>query len=323
MCTAISYHTKDHYFGRTLDYEHSYQEAVTVTPRSYPFHFRRLPPMEQHHAMIGMATVSNGYPLYYDATNEYGLSMAGLNFPHSCVYQSESADKFNLSPFEVIPWILGSCKTVAEAKDLLKSANIIDLSFSDEYPVTPMHWYLADHQQALTVEPTTQGLRIYDNIVEVLTNEPPFPYHMTNLQNYLHLSNEEPVNSFAPSLPLTPYSRGMGAMGLPGDLSSASRFVKAAFTKLNSVAKDSESASISQVFHILGSVAQQQGCVKVGNFFEKTIYTSCCNTSKGIYYYTTYENSQITGVRLHKEDLDSNTLVSYPLVKGQQIRMEN
>jgi choloylglycine hydrolase len=146
---------------------------------------------------------------------------------------------------------------------------------------------------------------------------------MANLQNYLHVTNEEAVNRFAPSLPLKAYSRGMGAMGLPGDLSSASRFVKAAFTRLNSVSEDTESAGISQVFHILGSVAQQKGCVKIGNLYEKTIYTSCCNTTKGIYYYTTYENSQITGVKLQGIHLDSKELVSYPLVREQQIRMEN
>ena len=123
---------------------------------------------------------------------------------------------------------------------------------------------------------------------------------------------------------MDPYSRGMGGLGLPGYLSSTSRFVKAAFTRLNSCSGDSESESISQFFHILGSVYQQRGCVDVGEEeYEITIYSSCCNTDKGIYYYTTYENSQITGVDMHKENLQGDQLVTYPLVKGQQIRMEN
>ena len=140
----------------------------------------------------------------------------------------------------------------------LRNTNVIHVSFSEEFPTTPLHWFLADQQQSLTVEPTAQGLILYDNPVGVLTNEPPFPYHMMNLQNYLHVTNEEPVNRFAPDIPLRAYSKGMGGLGLPGDLSSASRFIKATFTKMNSVSKDSESASISQMFHILGSVAQQQ-----------------------------------------------------------------
>ena len=323
MCTAVTYRTKDHYFGRNLDYEHSYQESVTITPRDFVLHFRRLPPMEHHYAMIGMATVSNGYPLYYDGVNEHGLSMAGLNFPHSAKYMHEMPGKDNVTPFELIPWLLGGCKSTCEAMDKLENVNLVDISFSNEFPLSPLHWILADPNSTVTIEQTEDGLQVYDNPVGVLTNEPPFPFHMMNLQNYLHVSNEEAVNRFAPSLPLKAYSRGMGGIGLPGDLSSASRFVKAAFTKLNSVSKDAESASISQAFHILGSVAQQQGCVKVDKVYEKTIYTSCCNTTKGIYYYTTYENSQITGVRLHGVNLDSNNLFRYPLVKGQQIRMEN
>ena len=323
MCTAATYHTKDYYFGRNLDLEHGYQETVTITPRNYVFHFRRLPPMEQHYAMIGMAMVSCGYPLYYDATNEYGLSAAALNFPHSAKYMPEKSLKDNVTPFELIPWLLGSCKTTAEAEEMLRGANLVDIPFSREHPLTPLHWMVADRERAITVEPTDAGIQIYENPVGVLTNEPPFPYHMTNLQNYLHVTSDEAVNRLAPWLPLKAYSRGMGGMGLPGDLSSASRFVKATFTKLNSVSKDAESASISQLFHILGSVTQQQGCVKVGQLYEKTIYTSCCNTTKGIYYYTTYENSQITGVRLYGADLDSDRLFSYRLVTGQQIRMEN
>lgn len=323
MCTAVTYCTKDHYFGRNLDYEHSYQESVTITPRDYIFHFRRLPPLEHHYAMIGMATVSNEYPLYYDATNEYGLSISGLNFPHSAKYMPEMPGKDNVAAFELIPWILGNFKTVAEANVKLRNTNIVNVPFSNDFPLSPLHWMLADRNDCVTIEQTESGLQIYENPVGILTNEPPFPFHMTNLQNYLHVTSEEAVNQFAPSIPLKAYSRGMGGIGLPGDLSSASRFIKAAFTKLNSVSKDAESASISQVFHILGSVAQQQGCVKVGQSYEKTIYTSCCNTTKGIYYYTTYENSQITGIRLHGAELDSDKLIRYPLVKGQQIRIEN
>ena len=323
MCTAVTYRTKDHYFGRNLDYEHGFQETVTITPRDYVFHFRRLPPMEHHYAMIGMATVSRGYPLYFDATNEHGLSMAGLNFPQSAQYMPEITGKDNISAFELIPWILGSCKTVSDAMDKLENASLVNIPFNPEYPLSPLHWFLADADRCVVIEQTASGLQVYENPVGVLTNEPPFPYHMTNLQNYLHISNQDPVNSFAPDLPLKVYSRGMGGFGLPGDLSSASRFVKAAFTRLNSVSKDSESASISQMFHILGSVAQQQGCVKVGVLYEKTIYTSCCNAAKGIYYYTTYENSQITGVRLHGIDLDTDQIVVYPLAQNQQIRMEN
>ncbi len=331
MCTAVTYRTKDHYFGRNLDLEFSYQEAVTIMPRNYPLKYRkakfpcvgnRLP--GRQFAMIGMATVVDDYPLFYDATNEKGLSMAGLNFPGNADYKPMAEGKDNVAPFELIPWVLGQCETVAQARALLEHINLWEENFSEELPLTPLHWMVSDRQESITVEPVKEGLKVYDNPVGVLTNNPSFEMQMFFLNNFMSLTREMPENYFSKTIKLQPYSRGMGAMGLPGDLSSASRFVRAAFTKLNSVSGDSESESVSQFFHILGSVAQQRGCVHVGNGeYEITIYSSCCNTDKGIYYYTTYENSQITGVDMHKENLDGEQLVCYPRVSGQQIWMQN
>ena len=324
MCTAATYCTKDHYFGQTLDYEVSYGESVVITPRNFPFVFRHTAPMEHHYAIIGMATVAGDYPLYYEATNEKGLSMAGLNFPGNADYKPLAAGKENVATFELIPWLLGQCATVAEAKVHLAEINLANTPFSEMFPVSPLHWILADRNEAITIESVKSGLQIYENPVGILTNNPPFDYQMTNLSNYLHLSTEQPENHFAPELGLAPYSRGMGMLGMPGDLSSASRFVRAAFTKLHSISGDTESESISQFFHILGAVAQQRGCVHMGDGkYEITIYTSCCNTDRGIYYYTTYENSQITGVDMHRENLEGEKLIAYPLVTGQQIRMQN
>lgn len=321
MCTAITFQTKDHYFGRNLDLEFNYQEAVTITPRGFPVSFRHAMTLKAHYAMIGIATVASEYPLYYDATNEKGLSMAGLNFPGNAVYQPVRTGVNNIAPFELIPWILGQCATVAEAIVILKQLNLANIPFSQEYPLSPLHWILADRTESIVLEPMCNGLKIHKNPVGVLTNNPPFEYHIYNLKNYLNLTREEPINRFSAELDMTPFSRGMGAMGLPGDLSSQSRFVRAAFAKFNSVCDNSENASVSQFFHILGSVAQQRGCVRVGEGFEKTVYSSCCNVDKGIYYYTTYENSQITGVAMHKEDLDGDKIVYYPLITDQKIKM--
>lgn len=323
MCTAATYTTKDHYFGRNLDYEFSYNETVTIAPRNYPFHFRRMGEIPTHYAMIGMAFVQQNYPLYYDATNEKGLSMAGLNFPGNADYKSEDPKKDNVTPFEFIPWILCQCATVDEAREKLADLNLLHEDFSEQLSLSPLHWMISDRNESIVVESVKEGLKVYDDPVGILTNNPPFDFQLTNLANYMHVSRKDPENLFSDQIQLSPYSRGMGGIGLPGDLSSASRFVKAAFTKLNSLSGDSESESISQFFHILASVAQQKGCCQVAHGFEYTIYSSCCNTDKGVYYYTTYENSQITGVDMHREDLDGAHLVSYPLVEGQQIHMQN
>lgn len=196
--------------------------------------------------------------------------------------------------------------------------NLVNTPFSEQFPLAQLHWIISDETASITVESIADGLHIYDNPVGVLTNNPPFPQQMFQLNNYMHLSSKQPVNTFADDLTLTAYSRGMGALGLPGDLSSASRFARVAFTKMNSISGDSEAESISQFFHILGSVDQQRGCCEVTEGkYEITLYTSCCNATKGIYYYTTYENHQISAVDMHRENLDGTTLICYPVIQGR------
>lgn len=324
MCTAATYRTKDFYFGRTLDYEHSYEDEVAVTPRGYVFQFRYMGRMAKHYAMIGAAYVLGNYPLYYDAVNEKGLGMAGLNFVGNAVYSSVRQGKDNVASFEFIPWILGQCATVKEARILLGRLNIVGTSFTDELPPARLHWLIADKYDAVTVEAVEGGIKVYDNPVGVLTNNPQFPEQMFQLNNYMNLSTESPKNHFSDKLDLQCYSRGMGAIGLPGDLSSQSRFVRAAFVKMNSVSGETENESISQFFHILGSVDQQRGCCCLGEGkYEITIYTSCCNTDKGIYYYTTYDNSQITAVYMHHENLDGVRIVRYPVIRRGEICCQN
>lgn len=324
MCTAVTYWTKDHYFGRNLDLEYSYTEAVTVTPRNFPFSFRKTGKLDNHYAMIGMAHVADGYPLYYDATNEKGLSMAGLNFPGNADYKPFCEDRDNVTPFELIPWVLGQCTTVAEAEILLARINILHENFSPELPLSPLHWIISDRERSITLESVKSGIIIYDNPVGVLTNNPTFDYHMLHLRSFMGLTRTDPANTFAPGLELKPCSRGMGALGLPGDASSPSRFVRAAFVKLNSVSGDSEAESVSQFFHILKSVEMQRGCVELDSGkLELTIYSSCCNTDRGIYYYTTYDSSQICAVDMHRENLDGRELRSFPLETNTAIHFRN
>lgn len=324
MCTAATYQTKDFYFGRTLDYEFSYGDEVTVTPRNYPLAIRNGEDLKTHYAIIGMAHVAGDYPLYYDAMNEKGLCMAGLNFVGNAAYHKVQEGKENVAQFEFIPWILGKCASLKEAKECLATMKLTDTPFSEKFTPASLHWLIADKSGAVTVESMADGLHVYDNPVGVMTNNPPFPQQLFGLNNYRHLSPGQPENTFAKELPLQTYSRGMGALGLPGDLSSASRFVRVAFTKMNAKSGSSEAESVSQFFHILGSVEQTRGCCLVGeDAYEITLYTSCCNAQKGIYYYTTYENHQITGVDMHRENLEGSTLFRYPLVTGEQIRWVN
>lgn len=323
MCTAICVTNKNFYFGRNLDYEHTFGEKVTITPRFFPFCFLNGKVLKKHYAVIGMALPYSGYPLYFDATNEMGLSIAGLNFPDNAKYEKCNPKKDNVASFEFIPWILSQCATINEARALLCKINITDEPISATLAPTPLHWLIADKENSLTVEQTHSGLKVYENPVGVLTNNPTFDVQMFNLSNYMNVSSKEPQNRFSHKIELNTYSRGMGGLGLPGDLSSMSRFVRASFTKLNSIYGNGEEETVNQFFHILYSVYQQKGCVVVGDSFEITNYSSCCNADEGIYYYTTYNNHTVRAVNMHKENLDTDKLITFNISQNVKFNMQN
>ena len=315
MCTAISYLANEHYFGRNLDVEFALDENVVISPRRFPFFFRNGQQTEEHFAMIGMAHTEDHYPLYYDATNEKGLSIAALSFPEEAVYHKSKSDMLNLAPWELIPFVLGACETAAQAKTLLCKVNLTTETFRKDIPLTPLHFLIADEKESFVAEPMEKGLCLTENPVGVLTNSPPFDFQMQYLHLFMGLSNKPVENRFSKEIPFKQISRGMGALGLPGDLSSPSRFVRAAFTKAHAPVCVTKAHDIRQFFHILGSVEQQKGCVDLGGKLEFTAYSSCCDTRKGIYYYKTYDNFSIVGVDMRKEDIDTDQLISYPMIR--------
>lgn len=317
MCTAISLKTSNHYFGRTLDYEFSYGESVVIVPRTFEFAYRHGGDCSHHLAMIGTAHVEDGYPLFYDAANEAGLCMAGLNFVGNALYDDfDENDHQNdqIAQFELLPWVLSNCRTIDDAKRLLSHTKVVNTPFSEKLPPSPLHWLVADKNSAITLEIGIGGMKIFDNKIGVLTNNPPFDVQMLMLAGHSGLSPEQPRATIGGDVELSLYSRGMGAVGLPGDLSSPSRFARAAFTKLNLSCGEGEQESLSGFFHVLGTVEQTKGCCKVGDKYEYTIYTSCINADRGIYYYKTYDSLGISAVNMHDFDIDSGKMISRPMV---------
>ena len=324
MCTCISYKNGDNYFGRNLDLEYSFDEKVVITPRNYKFTLKNGEEFVQTKSLIGMATVVNNFPLYAEATNEAGLSIAGLNFPGNAYYGEVKDNMINLCPFEIIPYLLSKYSSVREIKEVISKINIVNIPFNENMPNAPLHWMISDSHESIVVEPMIDGLKVYDNKIGVLTNNPPFYYHELNLNNYMNLSAEHSSNRFASDINLKTYGVGMGAIGLPGDVSPASRFVRAAFNKLNSYSEKDELSNVSQFFHILDSVAMVRGqaLTKDGKY-DITTYSCCINTLKGVYYYKTYDNNQISAVSMHNENLDSSDLKIYDLVLNQQVKYMN
>jgi len=305
MCTAITYSHNNFYFGRNLDFENSFDEKIVITGRSFPFFLRNSKKIESHYAIIGMGIVSDNFPLYFDAVNEFGLCMAGLLFPEAAHFRKSNPCKNNIASFELIPYVLSLCKNLTEAKKLLQNANITDENFSNEYHATPLHWIISDKTGSVTVESVKDGLYLHDNPVGVLTNSPDFPSQMANLDKYIK-------DSLCPD-----------EKKLPGDFSSEARFVRAAYTKLSSFSEDSEQSCVSQVFRILESVQRTRGCTrKDENKLVKTHYSSCINADKQIYYYTTHDNMGIGAVELGESDSNSDRVFIFPLEKEWRVNFQ-
>ncbi len=285
MCTALSCTYGDFYFGRNLDLDVTYGEKVTVMPRKFLLPMKCMPALTEHYAVIGMAVSADGYPLFFEGTNEKGLSMAGLNFPGNAVYCEPSDNKDNVTPFELIPWILGSCAEISEAKKLMEKLNIVNIPFSNKYPLSPLHWIISDRKSSLTLESTKEGLKIYDNPWGVLANNPTFDYNLVNTEKFMHTEKS-----------------------LPGDFSSESRFIRAVYLKKHASAKDSEKENVSQFFRLLSLVSVPEGCVTKEGKAHYTRYSSCCNADKGVYYYNRCVDYNVERVDMRKCNLDGNKL---------------
>ncbi len=343
MCTSLTLPTPDgrQLFGRTLDLDTHFGERVTLTPRQYPFRFQNEPVLTEHHALLGMAavadgSVADGYPLYAEAMNQRGLCMAGLRFAGNAVYaDSPAVGKVNLAPWELIPYLLGRYATVCEVRNALREVRLTDRSFRPDLPAAPLHWHIADKNPAhgsLVVESTAAGMRVYDSspAVGVLTNNPPYPYQLAHYAEFVHLSNRarsdgrrELTEELAAVTGADTASLGENALGLPGDYSSPSRFVRAATLRrwvtewmatqhAGGEGKDNgtELSPVSTFFRILGAVSPMAGAVMTEDGkSHRTLYTCCMDGAAGVYHYFTEEDTAVRAVSFAGQSLDGEAVV--------------
>lgn len=311
MCTVISFVKDSLYFGRNMDIEYDFGQKIAVMPRDLAFATKRAGTLVRHFAMIGIARVEDGCPLYAEACNEKGLCMAGLNFPGNAVY-NEKGEKgqTELAPYELIPYVLGKCASVDEAEKLLSGVSVIDERFRPYLPLAPLHWIVSDGKRNIVFECTSEGARIYDDPFGVLTNNPPFPSHADDLKKYASLS---PVNNNFPArVGKSDYSEGEGGIGLPGDLSSRSRFVKAWFCLKNSLCGDSTESKVAHVFSVLGSVAMTGGSVVTAEGkADITRYSCCIDAANATYYYRTHDRTETRKIPLSESDAQGDGLRVY------------
>ncbi len=321
MCTALALHANGLYFGRNMDISYSFNEAVVCMPRNYPLTFKK-ESIDSHYAMIGTAYVSDNYALYADAMNEYGLCMAGLNFKGFAHYEPYREGHLNIAPYEMIPYFLGVCRSVSQAKKLMKDLVIMDIPFSNRLPLAPLHWMLSDAKESVVIEQTKEGLKVHDNPVGVLTNNPTFDFHLHNLSNYMQCRTSEHENTITQAIVVPSLGHGSGGLGLPGDTSSPSRFIKTVFLSSHATLKE-ETFNLQQFFHILDGVKVVHGSALTNEgVADYTTYSCCMDTINDIYYYRTYAYPQLNAVRFHKDSLSENLLI-YEVEQKQHIHFVN
>ena len=287
MCTSVF--LKGGFFGRTLDYESGFGEEILFSPRG-SFLFGQA---NNRYSMIGVGVMREKTPMYFDGMNEFGLCGAALNFPGEAYY----GEGEGIPSGELLGFVLGFCRSTDEAKAAIENLGIVSSS-----ELSPLHWMIADKRSAIVVESKKEGLFVYENNVGILTNSPDFKSQLANLSRLSGMS--------AGSLSV----RGDGAVGLPGDFTSMSRFVRGAFLLENSLSDGTPRGELCRIIHILDCLSLPLG-VALSEKGEpiSTRYTSTMDMEILTYYYKTYDTLNLKSVRLHPECDEAK---SYPLYEN-------
>ena len=314
MCTGVRFSDNkgNMYFGRNLDWTVGYGQKVVITPRNYQYSSAFLGQITpKAGAIIGMAIVVENTPLYFDCANEAGLAIAGLNFPGYAQYEKTAVDsKTNVAAYEFPLWVTMNFSSVDEIEEALKNTAIVAKPISEQFPVSELHYIIGDKNRSIVVEYTKNGMEIFHDHVDILTNQPGYAWHEENLRNYLNLSPKHPHEVKWEKQTLTPFGSGSMMRGLPGDYYSPSRFVRAAYLNTHYPVKDNENDNVLRLFHTLTGVAMIDGAAAMDETsFEKTIYTGGYSTASRTYYYNTYDNPAILHVSLDDHDLDTEKLI--------------
>ncbi|MGL4655885.1 MAG: choloylglycine hydrolase [Sarcina sp.] len=329
MCTGLMLETKngEHLFGRNMDIEFTFGQNVGVIPRN--FEYKNVATKKNEttkYGIIAMMTVMDGQPMLADGMNEKGLAIAGLNFPGYSYYPKDLQDgKDNVPVHNFMLWVLSNFTTIEEVRKAVENVNIVDVPFNEKTPNPTLHWILTDKTgKSIVIETTKRdGLRVFDNNVGVLTNSPTFDWHLTNLKQYINMT----ANDIAPTKwsteELVKLGVGIGSVGLPGDFTPPSRFVKVAFLRHATLLND-DNIGVSQFFHVLNGVAMVRGAVQTAQKLNDiTVYTSCMNLEQQLYYYNTYDNNNISVVDMKKVDLDGEKLVLFPYLNELKAYAQN
>lgn len=326
MCTGIrlNAHNGAVVFARTLEFAQDIESSIILIPRNFTFQGTtpsgepRGLRWQSKYAVVGANAASQIGVI--DGVNEKGLAGGLFYFTDYAQYQEVPKEQAqnSIASWELLTLILTSCSRVDEVKKLVSSIYVSSAVFQGWGITPPLHAIVHDAQGNSVVIEYVQGkLMLYDNPLGVFTNAPPFDWHITNLNNYVNLGvfnvNEKQLNVFN----LKATSQGSGMLGLPGDFSSASRFVRAVAYSQSVIDIKNEEDARNNAFHILnlfdiprGSVRQMENGQVA---YDYTQWTSASDLRNKKYYYRTYEDQQIRGVDLMQLQIDGSQVIIMPM----------
>ena len=319
MCTAITLKTSEnhHLVGRNCDIHPMNDLSVALVPREFEYVNRVTNEgMKTKYAVLGMGLFYENHILFCDGVNEKGLSCLMLQLSKFSTWSHKiRKDKVNIAPYDVAFWVLSNFSTISELMEGFKQLNIVALPDDQTALSTEIHWLVSDTSgQSIVIERTRDKLTVYNNKVGVLANSPTFDWHLNNLDCYINVKSEQPEETKWGQQMLSPYSNGFGTIGLPGDFSSPSRFVKAAFLRNHVNVGEGDESAISECFHILDNFVVPRGVVETPKRKECHLnkYSACLCLETQLYYYKTSSNQQIQVIDLNKENLDAKGLKLFP-----------
>ena len=331
-CTGIMLKTKDKnvVHGRTLEFAINVDSSVAVIPRNYEF--KGTSPTgsglnyTSKYGAVGVIAFDN--PALLDGINEKGLSVGTFYLPGFAGYSRATADnqKMSLSPADFPNWLLTQFATIDEIKAAINSVVIVPTvlkGWGDESP--PFHYIVYEKDgKSLVIEPVNGKLSYFDNPLGVLTNSPGFEWHMTNLRNYINLTTWDAKPLTVDGLTLSSFGAGSGMVGLPGDFTPPSRFVRAAIYSITATPVETSEAAVAQGFHILNQFDIPVGVSKLEangvTYTDFTLMTAVRDPNQLKFYYKTFDDPTVKVVDLKTFDLNATTIKTAPMTgKGKAV----
>ena len=333
-CTGITLHAADGACvpARTIEWGGSdLASRYVIVPRGHrqtsyvPGGAKRGMEFTARYGYVGLAVEQEEFVA--EGLNEAGLSAGLFYFPRYGGYEpySEAGRTTSIADLQLVPWILGSCKTVDEVKAAVAGAHVVAV----DPRASTAHWRFTDATGRQVVLEITDGkARFFESSLGVLTNSPGYEWQLTNLNNYVNLLPGTAAQNNLGALTLTSFGAGSGFLGLPGDVTPPSRFVRAALYQTATPLADTADEAVRQCFQILNNFDIPIGIETArgqqpADLPSATQWTSATDIRNGRIYYRTMRNSAIRCIDLRAIDFAKVKYQTAPLdsVRVQPVDM--